>query len=267
MADPALRAQSVIDNLVRRGVLEGGLRIPNAVGPVQITADIRTSRITASVEIDAPREGRATTRVNWLLRQLKDASDGVRIDAYALHSRTGASALLKDVRNKPELLIENPKRELRTFHVALSAPMGTKRSQGRGSFITSVLDLLDEFYRSVVQSLKPWTAAPPKLRPDPTDVVELGVASELVSTAFSSQDDPIEAEDAGPPAWQPDPFEAEEAAEENASDAWDDTTPDPAAEVPDQKDAWWLPSAGAATSESHDSEPGSAIGIETPSSF
>ena len=189
ISDPAVRAQSVVDNLVRRGVLEGGLRIPNAVGPVQITADLRTSRLTASVELDAPREGRATTRVNWLVRQLKDASDGVRIDAYALHSRTGTSALLKDVRSKPEVLIEDPKRELRTFHVALSAPMGTKRGQGRGSFITSVLDLLDEFYRSVVQNLKPWAAAPPRLRPDPTDVGEPGLAPQLVSTAISSQDD------------------------------------------------------------------------------
>lgn len=146
LSDPALRAQAVVDSLVRRGALMGGLRIPNAVGPVQISADSQTSRLTASVEIDAPREGRATTRVNWLLRQLKDASDGLRIDAYALHCRAGASALLKDVLNKPELLIEDPKRELRTFHLALSAPMDTKRSQGRGSFVTSVLDLLDDFF-------------------------------------------------------------------------------------------------------------------------
>jgi hypothetical protein len=210
LADPALRAQGLIDTLVKTGALSGGLRIPNAVGPVQITADIRASRITASVEISAPAEGRATTRINWLLRQLKDASDGLRVDAYALHSRAGTSALLKAVREKAEVLIEDPKRELRTFRIALSTPMGTKRGEGRGSFVTSVLDLLDEFYRSVVQNLKPWSAAPPKLRPEPIEVAEPGLPVELVSTAISSQDDvepTDDVEEISAPAWHPDPVE------------------------------------------------------------
>jgi hypothetical protein len=202
MADPTLRAQELIEALVKRGALDGGLRIPNAVGPVLITADIRASRLTASVDLPAPGEGRATTRINWLVRQLKDASDGVRVDAFALHSRAGTSALLKEVRATPEVLIEDPKRELRTFRIALSAPMGTKRAEGRGSFVTSVLDLVDEFYRSVVQNLKPWSAGPPKLRPEPTDVAAPGVAPQLVSTAISSQDDvevPEHIEDVPPP--------------------------------------------------------------------
>lgn len=226
LADPALRAQALIDTLVKTGALTGGLRIPNAVGPVQITADIRASRITASVDISAPAEGRATTRINWLLRQLKDASDGLRIDAYALHSRAGTSALLKAVRDKPEVLIEDPKRELRTFRIALSAPMGTKRGEGRGSFVTSVLDLLDEFYRSVVQNLKPWSAAPPKLRPEPIEIAEPGLAVELVSTAISSQDDIEPAEDVeeiSPPTWHPDPVE-----HDHGSDTDDASEPLPA---------------------------------------
>lgn len=213
-----------MDSLAKRGTLDGGLRIPNAVGPLQITADVRTSRLTASVEIEAPREGRPATRINWLLRQLKDASDGLRIDALALHSRAGTSALLKDVRNKPEVLLEDPKKELRTFRIALSAPMGTKRAQGRGSFVTSVLDLIDEFYRSVVQNLKPWAAAPPKLRPEPADVAESGVPVQLVSTAISSQDD-VDAQEGSaeaPPVWHPDPFEVPSGTQDSCEDRFDD---------------------------------------------
>lgn len=206
---------------MRTGALNGGLRIPNAVGPVEITADIRASRLTASVELLAPAEGRATTRINWLVRQLKDASDGVRIDAGALHSRADTSALLKAVRDKPEVLVEDPKRELRTFRIALSAPMGTKRGDGRGSFVTSVLDLLDDFYRSVVQNLKPWTAGPPKLRPEPTEAIDAGVPSQLVSTAISSQDDVAlveHPEETSPPEWHPDPVEAGQVAGIGADD-------------------------------------------------
>jgi hypothetical protein len=243
LADPTLRAQALIDGLVKRGVLDGGLRIPNAVGPVQITADIRASRLTASVEVEAPREGRPATRINWLLRQLKDASDGLRVDAFALHSRTSTSALLKDLRNKPEVLLEDPRRELRTFRIALSAPMGTRRAQSRGSFVTSVLDLLDEFYRSVVQNLKPWSAGPPKLRPEPTEVAEPGVPTQLVSTALSSQDalGPTEdTEDAQPPAWHPDPVEEAQAAEVEADPA---VAPTADELIPVTESPWWTVNA------------------------
>lgn len=207
LAESTLRSQAVADALIRRGVLDGGLRIPNAIAPVQLAADLRASRLTAAVEVEAPREGRATTRINWLLRQLKDAPEGLRIDAFALHSRAGTSALLKDARLKPELLIEDPKRELRAFRLVLSAPMGTKRAQGRGSFVASVLELLDDFYGCVVQNLKPWAAAPPKLRhPEPGNISEPGVPVALVSTAISSQDDPEElspAENGTPNTAQP----------------------------------------------------------------
>lgn len=80
----------------------------------------------------------------------------------------------------------------------MTAAMGSKRGQGRGSFVSSVLDLVDEFYGSVVQGLRPWAAAPPKMRaltPAGEEGQE-GVAPALVSTALSSQDG---AEPAGAP--------------------------------------------------------------------
>jgi hypothetical protein len=86
-------------------------------------------------------------------------------------------------------LIDDPKRELRTFRVALGASMGSKRGQGRGSFLGSVLDLLDTFYESTVQTIKPWAAAPPKLRPEQPEPGQVeDVPGQLISTALSSQD-------------------------------------------------------------------------------
>lgn len=125
-----------------------------------------------------------------LLRQLKDAPDGLRVDCWAAHARgASTSELLKAARENPALLINDPKPDLRTFRVALAGPMGAKRRQGRGSFLGSVLDLLDGFYESTVQTIKPWTAAPPKLRPDQPDPEEAeDVPDRLVSTSLSSQD-------------------------------------------------------------------------------
>lgn len=190
LSDPSLRSQAVSSGLVTRGVLDGGLRIPGAIGTVSLAADLKAGRLHCSVDIDAPREGRPATRVNWLLKQVAKAPDGLRIDAFAQYARgASTSELLRDARANPSLLIGDPKRELRSFRLTLSAPMGTKRGQGRGSFITSVVDLLDAFYVDVVQTIKPWS--PPKLREQPVvPDSPPGVAPQLVSTALSSQDGP-----------------------------------------------------------------------------
>lgn len=189
-AEPALRTQSLLRDLVSNGALTGSIRIPHAVAPIQISADLRASRVTAAINIDAPREGRAQTRVNWLLRQLKAAPDGVRIEAFVANARgAGATELLGKVREDPTLLVVDPKRDLRSFQIAMSAAMGNKRGRGRGGFIDSVVDLVDDFYSEVVQHLKAWSASPPRMREAPSAPE---TTSSLVSTALSSQDGPEE---------------------------------------------------------------------------
>jgi hypothetical protein len=94
-------------------------------------------------------------------------------------------------------LIADPAKELRSFRIALSYPTGTKRGTGRGAFIDSLLGAIDDFYMQVIQNLKPWMPAAPRLRsPDELKPVE-PVPASLVSTAISSQDGP-QPENAGP---------------------------------------------------------------------
>lgn len=192
-ADPALRVQALTTMLCQTGQLSGAIRIPDTVGPLVVTADLRASRITCHVDLDAPREGRPTTRVNWLVRQLKTAPDSVRVETYAAHARgSSAAELLGTVRDSPAVLVLDPAKEIRAFRLALSAGMGTKRGRGRGSFIDSVLNATDTFYGDVLQSLKAWSAAPPKLRqagPAGPDA-EHPTPHSLSSTDYSSQDGP-----------------------------------------------------------------------------
>lgn len=196
-AEPALRSQALIASLVSHGHMTGTVRIPDTVGPLVITVDLRAGRVTCHVDVDAPREGRPTTRVNWLVRQLKDAPASVRVEAFVAHGRgSSAAELLRDVRENPGLLLTDPGKELRSFRVAVSTTLGTKRGRGRGSFIDSVLDAVDDFYSDVMQNLRAWTATPPKLRADGDRVLadEQEVASPLVSTALSSQDGVVDAD-------------------------------------------------------------------------
>lgn len=189
--DPAVRAQSMAAALCESGRLTGAIRIPDTVGHLVVTADLHASKITCHVDVDAPREGRPTTRVNWLVRQLKAAPGSVRVETFAAHARGSSAAELLDVvREDPGVLVMDPKKELRTFRLALTSSMGTKRGRGRGTFIDSVLAATDTFYADVLQHLKAWSAAPPKLRQPSAQPPELEATTpaSLRSTDYSSQD-------------------------------------------------------------------------------
>lgn len=213
--EPALRTQALVAMLADTGTLSGAIRVPSTVGDIVVTADLRAGTITCHVDVDAPRDGRPTTRVNWLVRQLKNAPESIRCEAHAAHTRgAGAADLLRNVRENPALLVADATKELRSFQVALTAPMGSKRGRGRGTFIDSVIGTVDAFYVDVLQHLKAWSAAPPKLRAEPEAGAgdTAGVPTALVSTALSSQDDPVPSvEDAEEPVPEEIP-EAESAS-------------------------------------------------------
>lgn len=187
-SDPRAREQRMSAALVEDGVLAGAIRIPDTVGSIHVTADLRARTVTCHVDVDAPKEGRPKTRVNWMLRQLRNAPDDVRIEVFAARARgAGATELLGVVRDDPMRLLPDPKREPRAFRIARSWSMGSKRGRGRNSFIDSAIDAVDAFYGEVVQQLKAWSAAPPRMRsePEPVDAQPLSLAS----TALSSQDE------------------------------------------------------------------------------
>src|SRR4029453_493176 len=132
LSEPGVRTQNLVTQLTSTGMMTASLKIPGAVGPLHVTADLRAGRIVCHVDVDAPREGKPTTRVNWLVRQLKDAPDTVRIEAFTMHARgPGSADLLRVVRTDPAVLLRDPTRELKAFRVAQSAPGGTKRGTGR----------------------------------------------------------------------------------------------------------------------------------------
>jgi len=94
------------------------------------------------------------------------------------------SDLLANVRNKPSLLVPLDNRELVSFTVSLARPMGLKRSVGKGSFIDSVLDTLDDFYGDVVQHLQEWQPAAPKLQKSAVEETDPPAGKQAEPTVF-----------------------------------------------------------------------------------
>ena len=170
--DIKIRIANILDAMVPRGLMLGRIRIPNTVGDIRIRADLRAQQIVASVSIDAPKTGKSKTRVNWILRQLKESPADIRLDSWRKWSRSSMSELLGKVRKNKSLLIPTDNREIASFGVSLIRPMGVKRSVGKHSFIDSVLDTLDDFYADVVQDLREWQPPAPKMERSEVEEME-----------------------------------------------------------------------------------------------
>jgi hypothetical protein len=180
LRDPAKYLQEAVNEFVDSGVLQGSVRVPDAVAPIKITADLRAGLVHCAVTVPAPREGRSTTRVNWLVRQLKNAPGQMCIQPAVVGKRgRGPATTLDEARENPKTLVYDPAYELRSFTISLSSNSGPARGQGRGSFVDSVRVALDRFYKEAVQYVKPWTQPPPKVRDSET----------------AASDEPIQADD------------------------------------------------------------------------
>jgi hypothetical protein len=161
--DPAVRKAALIKRLVDQATLEGTIRVQNAAGEITLSAGLRSLIMTASVDVQAPNDGRPATRVNWLLRQLTNAPDSTRLDAAFTGVRGGTSCRLVEAREDSKcLLLPDTTRSPRSFTLATSANMGTKRG-GTEGFIGQATRLLLDFYRTVVQDLRLWAPPTPKL--------------------------------------------------------------------------------------------------------
>ncbi|WP_179872288.1 hypothetical protein [Microcella indica] len=188
LADPKSRVTRLVSDLVKSGQMSADLRIPGTVSDMTVTADLRAGSVFCSFTVDAPKEGKSTTRVNWLLRQLRAASDSIRVEAIPQRASVGPTELLSKAREDSSTLVPDSGREIKSFIVTVQTAMGAKRSVGRGGFIDSVMSCVNTSYSEVGQALKVWSATPPRLRTVTVEVEE-GIDATLPSGALSSQDE------------------------------------------------------------------------------
>ncbi len=184
--DHAERGEAVAAGLAERGILSAAIRVPDAIGPITVEADLRARRVTTRVTVDAPADGRPATRINWLVRQLRDAPDGLVVEATFPNIRATTARVLSEVRETPQsLLSDDPKRPPKSFRLALSGPLGTKRGKGEKSFVRETRLQTIAFYRDLVQDLRPWRAAPPKL---PEEVPDAPTTATQEPPSFTAPD-------------------------------------------------------------------------------
>ncbi|PXW33882.1 UNVERIFIED_CONTAM: stress response protein SCP2 [Williamsia faeni] len=154
-ADSTTRIQQLADS----GFMFGSLRIPGASGTLTLAIDLRSEILECSTIIDAPREGRPATRINWLVKQIPDAHADTRIESI-LAGRTASTvgALLGTLREKPEALLPTDGKLPKQFKIT----RGHTLARNRGNVVISANKLVEEFYRDILQVIR----APKK--PSPT---------------------------------------------------------------------------------------------------
>lgn len=155
--------------------LEATIKVPDAAAPVHIEANLASRQMTTSARISGPSANeRAKTRVNWMLRQLKDTPKHLRIEVHFKGSRTTVSNMVETVRDRPELLLfpDDPRREPTAFTLALTNDMGAKKGKTKGSFVQIAMDQTIGFYRDVLQKVDKYVAPAPKLKAEPEPVEE-----------------------------------------------------------------------------------------------
>lgn len=165
----AARLDEIVRSLVDDGQLRTTLRVPGAIGDMELLADLRTRQTLTSVSFAAPTEMRPRARINWLLRQLRQLADvpgDLRIDVAYKSARQTTAGLFGTVADEPDLLLygQDPRREPRAFTLTLARKMGQKRGKDEGSFVREARSHIVGFYGDLVQNLKPWQAPAPRLR-------------------------------------------------------------------------------------------------------
>jgi hypothetical protein len=160
-ADTLSRCQQFADS----GVLFGTVRVPGAVDAMVVRMDVRSERVSCAATVPAPRDGRPATRVNWLLRQLDDAPDSLRVEAMLAGARGLSTAEhLRALRSDPQSILPTDSREMRAFRLTLEIPMSAKRESGRSSAVGTVEAVVYRFYAEVLQNIQRWSASrPPKV--------------------------------------------------------------------------------------------------------
>ena len=170
--DPKRYLTNELTQFLKSRALTGTIVVPGAASKLFVSADLKSAEVICSLSINSPLEGKNSTRLSWLVKQLKDAPDGVRVDIFTKQARSvDRSALLSQIRESPLRALPDAAKEITHFEVSMRTKMGSKRGSGKGTFITSVIDSIEDFYAKVLQPLKDWQGKAPKLSEVVTDLI------------------------------------------------------------------------------------------------
>ena len=164
--DASARLREECDLLVAEHQLRCTLDVPDTAAPIKICADLQRRSLAVSMEVAAPKDKqRASSRINWLVRQL---SKTTAIDMYIRARWPGRASVtqvtLAEARGDGDTLERGREGMVPTsFEIVLVRDLAAKFS-GAKTFIEALEDAVPYFYEQVGQQLRPYVATPPKIK-------------------------------------------------------------------------------------------------------
>lgn len=194
--DYTARIRRLRDLAIEERALLGNLRVPGAAGDIALSIDLHGQSMKHQIIVEAPREGRATTRVKWLTRQLGKMQSVpprllIRIDwdkrsvqsqCYFQDLSNDAEPLLKDIRRAPIPKDAVPRR----FILEWTKDLKRIRAKSGASILEMISRETESFYQRVVEGLKPYTPAVPKFPTPKAEEAEAKTAEQILPPESSS---------------------------------------------------------------------------------
>jgi hypothetical protein len=169
--DPIQRLRDDSARLAESYELSCSLDVPDAAAPISVVADLQRRSVTISMGLTAPRDKRrATSRINWFLRQLTKAKpEGLHVRAAWPGRASATQATLASFRDDQSLLAAGNRTLVPTqFEVLLVRDLAGKFSGAR-TFIEHLESAVPYFYEQVGQYLRAYVAPPPRVRKEQGD--------------------------------------------------------------------------------------------------
>lgn len=164
--DQQARLRDDSEVLIGEHKLRSNFDVPDAAAPLLVVADLQRRCITVSMSLAAPRDKqRASSRINWVLRQLtKTEPADIFVRASWPGRAPATQAALADLRQNPALLeSENRSSAPTSFELLLIRDIAGKFS-GSQTFIELLEKAVPHFYEQVGEKLRAYVAPPPKLQ-------------------------------------------------------------------------------------------------------
>ncbi|MCF8477962.1 MAG: hypothetical protein K9G60_13115 [Pseudolabrys sp.] len=164
--DPQQRLRDDCDVLATKAELSCVLEIPDAANDLVVTANLRSRSICISISVSAPRDRqRATSRINWLSRQLAKAKpDDIYIRCNWPGRAASTQARLSELRANVDAVIGDNDGSLpHSFDIMMIRDIAGKFS-GSKTFIEQLEAAVADFYAEIGQYLRAYVPPPPPLK-------------------------------------------------------------------------------------------------------
>jgi hypothetical protein len=164
--NPSAKINHATEMLYKEASLTSRLKVPDAAGPINVTADLKTRCVTVAMETPAPKDKKQSkASIRWLTNQLKncDTRDIYLAVRWPGRSQQTIFPVIDSIDDPTIHSDERPGLMPSSFEVRYTNDLGGKFSQV-SNFGAALEDSVVTFYAEAGQYISAWQAPPPKIK-------------------------------------------------------------------------------------------------------